>query len=219
MKLKSFLNKILDFLYYRKCYLCSKKCLDISICKECLDNIFSDINFNKIQKFNTIIYSGMLYEGDIVKIIRALKYHKKSEFAEILAEIIIKTIENYKIDLSNFIVCPVPIHQNRFKKRKYNHMELVAKKIAEYFNLQLSSDYLARIKDTAPLYKLSLQERRKIIKGAFIASNDLKDKKILLLDDIITSGSTINELSQIIQENEPQDFIVIAACRSGNYKF
>ena len=98
-------------------------------------------------------------------------------------------------------------------------MELVAKKVAEYFNLKESSDYLARIKDTVPLYKLSLQERRKITQGAFLASDEIKNKNILLVDDIITSGSTISELSQIILNKEPKDFIVITACRSGNYKF
>ena len=84
MKLFSFLSHILDYIYYRKCYICSKCCTDISICQNCWDKIFSNLSFQKAKKFGTVLYSAALYEGDIVKIIRALNYHKKREFEKVL---------------------------------------------------------------------------------------------------------------------------------------
>ncbi len=219
MKLISFFTKILDFIYYKKCYLCSKKCIDISLCEECLEKIEEKLNFHHAKKFGTEIYSGSTYEGELLKIIRALKYHKKREFEKVLTDILIKTVEHYNLDLSSFVVCPVPIHENRFKKRKYNHMELVANEFAKHFDLEVNSDLLKRQKDTPPLYSLSFSERKTQINGAFIASNEIKAKKILLLDDIVTSGTTICELSKIIREKEPSAFVAICATRSNSCNF
>ena len=219
MNFSVILSKILDILYYRSCYICSKKCSEISICEDCLDKINSNLKFHKVSKFNTTVYCGAVYEDELLKIIRALKYHKKQEFKKILSDIIISTIKNYEINLDGFVICPVPIHKNRFNKRKYNHMELVANEIAQQLNLEVRTDLLTRVKDTQPLYKLSIPERKKVIKGAFEANDDIKGKKILLVDDIITSGTTVNELSSLILEKEPSEFIVICATRSNNCNF
>jgi len=219
MNLPEIIAKILDFLYYRTCYICAKKCADISLCEDCLDKIYSNMKFRKANKFGTTIFSAAPYENELLKIIRALKYHKKKEFKKVLADLIISIIENYNLDLKDFIVCPVPIHKNRFKRRKYNHMELVAQEVAKRFDLELDTSLLTRIKDTAPLYKLTVQERKEAINGAFEASEEIKGKKILLLDDIVTSGTTVSELSSIILKNQPEELLVICASRSNNCNF
>lgn len=219
MNLSGILSKILDFLYYRTCYICSKKCEDISLCEDCLDKIYSNMKFRKANKFGTTIFSAAPYENELLKIIRALKYHKKKEFKKILADLIISAIENYNLELNDFVICPVPIHKNRFKRRKYNHMELVAQDVAKKFTLEVNTTLLTRIKDTQPLYKLSVPERKEAINGAFVASEEIKGKKILLLDDIVTSGTTINELANIILKNEPKELVVICASRSNNCNF
>lgn len=217
MKILEFLSQILDYIYYRKCYICSKKCCEISLCDECIDKIFSDLSFFKSDKFGLEIYTGAIYETELLKIIRALKYHKKSEFEKILSDIIIKTIKNFNLKLDNYTVCPVPIHKNRLKKRRYNHMELVANSVGKALNLEVSSDFLKRIKDTEPLYKLSIPERKEAIEGAFVVSEEVKDRKILLLDDIITSGTTVKELSKLILEKGAEKIIIISATRAKSF--
>ncbi|MCR4881348.1 MAG: hypothetical protein K6A44_05285 [bacterium] len=217
MKLLSFFSKLLDYIYYRKCYLCSKKCTDISICPDCTDKIFSDISYCKTKKFGVEIFSGAIYETEILKIIRALKYHKKQEFEKILSDVILKTIENYELNFENFIICPVPIHQNRMKKRKYNHMELVADSIGKKLDIKVQKDLIKRVKDTAPLYKLSIPERKKAIDGAFEVSDEVKDKNILLIDDIITSGTTVKEISRLINEKGASSLVIISATRSKSF--
>ena len=216
MNLQIFFSKILDCIYCRKCYLCSQKCFEISVCEECLQKINSKLKFKYFQKFNAKIYSGASYSEEILKIIRAFKYHKKREFEKILTQILIKIVENYKLKLEKYIVCPVPIHKNRFAQRKYNHMELVGEEFAKFFNLKLKTNWLHRIKDTAPLYKLSAEQRHICLKGAFKASKEMEGKKILLIDDIITTGTTIKELSEIILQQKPSDLIVLCATRSNN---
>ena len=217
MKILAFLSKILDYIYYRKCYICSKKCCEISLCNECIDKIFSDLSFLKSDKFGLEIYSGAIYETELLKIIRALKYHRKAEFEKILSDIILKTIENFDLKLEDYIICPVPIHQNRLKKRRYNHMELVADSVGKALELKVCKDFCERIKDTEPLYKLSVPERKKAIDGAFKVSDDVKDKKIILLDDIITSGTTVRELSKQILEKGAKSPIIISATRAKSF--
>ena len=217
MKFLALLSHLLDYIYYRKCYICSKKCLDISLCENCSDKIFSNLSFLKSNKFGLEIYSGAIYETELLKIIRALKYHKKAEFEKILADIIIKTVKNFDIKLDNFIICPVPIHQNRMKKRKYNHMELVANSVGKALNLEVKNDILKRLKDTEPLYKLSIPERKKAIDGAFEVSKEIKGGKILLLDDIITSGTTVKELSKIMLEKGAEKIVIISATRAKSF--
>jgi len=209
----------LDYIYYRKCYLCGAKCSDISICKNCQDALYSDLKFHHANKFGTKIYTGAAYENDFLKIIRALKYHRKSEFKTILSEILIKTVEHYNLKVDDFIIFPVPIHKNRFKHRKYNHMELVAEEFAKHFGLKVESSLLTRIKDTPPMYKLTVPERREYLKNAFAFSGNIQGKKILLLDDIVTSGTTIKELSQIILNEKPAELLVLCASRSNNCNF
>jgi len=219
MSIISFIEKILDYIYYRKCYICGKKCSDISLCLECKEALFSDLKFHKAEKFNTKIYSATAYENNFLKIIRALKYHQKKEFKNIISEILIKLVEHYNLNIDDYIVCPVPIHKNRLKHRKYNHMELVAQEFANHFSLKMDNSLLSRTKDTPPLYKLSIPQRREYINGAFMASENIANKKIILLDDIVTSGTTIAELSKLILEQKPKDFIVLCASRSNNCNF
>ena len=219
MKLFSFFAKILDYVYWRKCYICSKKCSEISLCNNCIEEMYSNLKFHKAMKFKTIIYCGAPYENIFLKIIRALKYHQKSEFKSILSTILIKTAEHYELNLCDFVVCPVPIHKNRLKKRKYNHMELVAEEFAKHYNLEVDNTLLMRKKDTPPMYKLTINERKKQLDGAFGASEKIQGKKILLLDDIVTSGNTISELTKLIFEQNPKEVIVMCATRSNNCNF
>ena len=217
MKFLSFISHLLDYIYYRKCYLCAKKCTGSSICPECLQAIYDNFSFQRNKVAGLDIYTGAVYEENLLKIIRALKYHKKRDFAIILSDIIFQCIKNFELDIKDFIICPVPIHNNRLKKRKYNHMELVGAELSKALNIEIRSDFLKREKDTAPLYKLTIPERKAAIDCAFIASEEIKGKKILLIDDIITSGTTIKELSNKIFEQQPKELIIISATRSKSF--
>ena len=91
---------------------------------------------------------------------------------------------------SDFQVVPVPLHQKRIKKRKYNHMNLAATEFCKLSGLTLNLELIKRIKDTKPQYKLSKAARADNLRNAF-AVDKTKDcgKPILIIDDICTTGS------------------------------
>ena len=102
-----------------------------------------------------------------------------------------------KLDLNKaFQVVPVPLHENRIKKRKYNHMELVCEEFSKISGFSCKFDLIKRIKDTKPQYKLNKAQRMINLSDAFevYPQNVLPDKKILIIDDICTTGSTFEEM-------------------------
>ena len=200
--MKKFLLSFLDLIYKKKCYFCSSSKTSLKMCSQCYDEMI-------IHGVN--IYSCGIYEKTLQKLIRGLKYHKQKELAFYLA----KFMYEYWIQLDDkrqFQVIPTPLHKNRIKKRKYNHMELVAKEFCVLSGFYLNSDLVKRIKDTKPQYKLSKQERMKNLSDAFEV--DLtKDLKIpvLILDDICTTGSTFEEMIKTLKNNGITDIVCLAA--------
>jgi len=188
------LKRLIDWIFYKKCYFCGKKSKIGIICSECFAKI--PIKSPKPYKIlnKTEIFSACSYENEVKKMIRGLKYHGKRDFAGHSAEILHKFWgESGKTNV-NFSIVPMPSHSNRLKKRKYNHIELIAEEFSVFTGYKVNKDLLYRIKDTKPQYKLSMKERQANLKGAFrVNSNNYAFENLLLIDDICTTGTTIDE--------------------------
>ena len=118
-----------------------------------------------------------------------------------------------KINLQgDFQVVPVPLHKNRIKKRKYNHMELVAIEFCRLSGFVPNFELIKRIKDTKPQYKLSRQERMQNLADAFEVdkSKDL-NKPVLLIDDICTTGSTFEEMVRVLKSEGISNIVCFAS--------
>ena len=191
----NFLIKILDFIYRKKCYICGKSSENSILCSKCYDKI-NFLTFSACRIISGIkIYSACYYEKEMQKIIRGVKYHNQRELAKFQARIMYdyfsKTTEK---DLT-FAVVPVPLHKNRQKQRRYNHMELVGQELCLLTGWELKTDLIERIKDTKPQYKLSFKDREQNLKDAFkIYKENYNNENILLIDDILTTGSTFGEI-------------------------
>ena len=208
IKILTKLSYLLDYIYYKKCYLCGKKALNGVICDNCFLNICEELEFEKNKYKGIEIYSAAFYTKNFQKIIRAIKYHKKSEFAKIFAEALFRLYKNFNEDLSEYTICAVPIHKNRLKKRKYNHMELICEEFSKLSGINFDFNIIQRIKDTPPLYKYKVHERENILQDAFSVEQDLSSKKILLIDDIVTTGTTIKNIVNELKKANCQDIKV-----------
>lgn len=155
------------------------------------------------EQNNCKIYACTLYDEITKKLIKDLKYHNKKNLASLQAKIMYE----YWLDLhkkETFLILPVPIHPNRKKERKYNHMDLVADELSKLTGYKNNKKFLLRIKDTIKQFNLNKTQRLQNIKNAFeINPNETidRDENLLIIDDITSTGITLEEIIKLLKKN------------------
>lgn len=225
-KINNIKENILNFLFPNKCGFCNKICID-SICKKCENKIKEYETRNKIikiknnKKDKNYYLSNLItifkYENIIREKIIEYKFIDKPYLYLTFAKTILKNKKICGFLKKYDIIIPIPINKKRKQERKYNQSELIAKKISENIdNLIFNNNILLKIKDIIPQSKLTKLKRIENVKGAFdINKKQLKNilnKKIILFDDIYTTGSTANECAKILLINGAKkvDILTIA---------
>jgi ComF family protein len=106
-----------------------------------------------------------------------------------------------KTPLSAEIIVPVPLHAARLRERGYNQAALLARELGKSIGLPVSENSLVRVRATRPQVELGAQERKENVRDAFCCSNmELKEKRILLIDDVCTTGATLEACSIALQQ-------------------
>ena len=195
------IEKLLDLIYICPCCFCHSIKEDKIICSKCYRKIrFMPSGVFKCEN-GCNIYACTIYDEMMKKLIKDLKYHNKKFLAEAQAQIMYDYWKHLNME-GDFIILPVPIHKNRKKERKYNHMDIVADKFAQKSGFKVNKNLLIRVKDTVKQFKLHKSERIENIRGAFeINPKEICDKnsKFLILDDITSTGITIVEIIKTLQ--------------------
>lgn len=209
--MKKFLINLLDWIYKKRCYFCKSSQESLRMCSKCYDTLnHLPVNVNRIINGVNVFCAGN-YSKELQKLIRGLKYHKQKDLAFYQAKFMYEYWEklNYKED---FQVVPVPLHKKRLKKRGYNHMELVAEQFCYLTGYEPNFEFIERTKDTKPQYRLTKKQRAQNLHKAFKIdkSKYIPNKKILLIDDICTTGSTFEEIINELKENGICDIICFA---------
>ena len=207
----NFLNTLLDLIYRKKCYFCGKSNDSVKMCQNCYNELeYTNTDVNRIID-GVNIYTCGIYEKNMQKLIRGLKYHKQKELAYYLAKFMYEYFKKLNLE-GIFQVVPVPLHKNRVKKRKYNHMELVAEDFCRLSGFPINFELITRIKDTKPQYRLSRKERMKNLENAFEVDKT-KDLhlQVLLIDDICTTGSTFEEMITTLKKEGITDIVCLAS--------
>ena len=189
-----FLDSLLDWIYKKKCYFCSSSKESVVMCSSCYEDLeFLPPAVNRIYS-DVKIYCAGIYSKNLQKMIRGLKYHRKKELAYYQAKFMWEYWKKLNIE-GDFDIIPVPIFPKRKKQRKYNHMELVAQEFAKFANYSVNTDLIKRIKDTKPQYKLNKAQRMVNLSNAFeVDKSKFRNKPLLIIDDICTTGSTFEEM-------------------------
>ena len=201
-------NHILNLVYPQVCGICGNICKD-SICKKCSIQIekyeIKDKNSYQVKdetKYFDEIYSIFKYEEIIRDILIEYKFNNKPYLYKTFAKIILKNKKTYGFLKNYDIIIPVPIHKERKLIRGYNQTELIAREIANNTNLQLENKVLFKQKNIISQSELSKTDRKENVKNAFIIQNieKIKGKKVLIFDDIYTTGSTVDECARILKK-------------------
>ena len=149
--MKDFFIGLLDWIYKKKCYFCGRSNECVKMCSDCYDTMeHLQVKVNRIVNKKNVYCAG-IYNKNLQKLIRGLKYHNQKELAKYLAQFMYEYWQKIE-DKNNFQVVPVPIYSKREKQRKYNHMTLVAEEFCRLSGCTLNTDLITRIKDTKPQY-------------------------------------------------------------------
>jgi ComF family protein len=202
--MRNLLKNFLDWLFYRKCYFCGKAIKEGAVCDNCHESLKQKIKpYKSYRNFGNIyVFSAADYKDEIKKLIRAVKYHNQQDLVPYIAELLYIYWKNTPNNDVNFTIIPVPSHEKRLKQRKYCHIELIAFEFSKLTGYKVNTELAQRIKNTKPQYKLSKEERLLNLKDAFnIDKTKYTGENLLILDDICTTGVTIQELIKSCKEN------------------
>ena len=142
--------------------------------------------------------AAFLYEGPIRDLIHSFKYNQRTHLRHPLAFLTLETAREVVTDLAPQLIVPVPLHRSRIRQRGFNQAVLLGRTLSLQLNLPLLPGTLIRTRSTEPQINLSATERRVNVKGAFTVNkpDQIAGKRILLLDDVMTTGSTMNECAR-----------------------
>ena len=161
-------------------------------CKYCKGFTF---HFSKVRALG-------IFSSPLVEMIHLLKYDRKTLIAERLG-ILMGNLLFSDSDLSQTdMIIPVPLHKTRMRERGYNQSLLLSRMVSSITRKELCNDVIIRKKATKSQTTLNHNERENNLKDAFIVSNfgKIKNKTIVVIDDVMTSGTTLNELSKTLLE-------------------
>lgn len=167
------------------CPSCALPTNDGSLCGHCL---------KKAPHFAHTL-AAFTYDFPVNALIQALKYAGNLAAAGPLAQTLSQRA--FMQALPDLLI-PMPLHPLRLKERGFNQSAEIAKLLAHKLCIPVTLDACAKIRDTAPQASLPLKERGSNVKGAFECSMDLSGKRVALVDDVMTSGATLNELAKTL---------------------
>ena len=115
------------------------------------------------------------------------------------------------------LIAPIPVHWQRFLQRKYNQAEVLAKHVAKHSGAELKPDILRRPRKTVPLKQVNRSERFSILESTFEINpdkaQDIKERNIVLIDDVMTSGATLSAAAKTLQQAGARDISVLVLAR------
>ena len=214
-------EKFLNLIYPQTCGICGKLVSD-SLCKKCEINLKKQsenqiINNEKELKdkyFSELMYI-FKYKGQIRKLILDYKFNEKAYIYLTFVNFLLKDKKIFENIKSYDTIIPVPISKKRLKIRGYNQSLLISKEIAKQLKMELVNNCLIKTKNIIEQSKLNKEDRIQNIKGVYELRNKelIRNKKILLIDDIYTTGSTVNECSKIIMQGNPNKIGVLVLAK------
>jgi len=145
-------------------------------------------------------YSFAEYAPPLDRLIQQLKFHQKLHIARLLGELMALDIQQQALPLPDLLL-PVPLHNQRMRQRGYNQAAEVARILARVLGLTLDIQSCTRSKITREQSGLSAKRRKTNIKGAFQVGSDINARHIAIVDDVMTTGSTVGELSQALLDH------------------
>ncbi len=154
------------------------------------------------------------YEFPVDSMISRFKNHRHLASGKVLARLLGTHINSQIEETAPDVLVPTPLHPSRRRSRGYNQAEQIAITISEMTEVPIAKDCLVQIRATPEQKSLGISERKKNVKNAFTCNGDITDKHILLVDDVVTTCATINEISRCLRKEGAKEITVLALART-----
>lgn len=228
-------NWLLNAVYPRRCPICDgllsreepylcRNCVEKihpilgARCKKCGKPVGSEEEFcrdcSRTRHSFDRGFAPYGYHGELEASLMRFKYHERQEYAGFYVHAAFFYVGKQIQRRNPEVLVPVPLHPARQRQRGYNQAEVFAEKLAEEMELPMNARLIRRVKKTKRQKELSPAERRKNLEGAFALAKpgQMKYCRILLVDDIYTTGSTVDAIASLLKVNgaEQVDFVCAA---------
>lgn len=199
------LGKILDLIYPQTCSICGK--IDTkSLCNKCKVKLKKEFNFETdvyeedISKNFIEHHYFFKYENLIRSQILALKFQEKPYVYKTIGYFLKNMQKSFEKLEKYDIIVVIAISKQRSKERGYNQSELIAREISKIIQAPIVSRVLYKTKNTVPQSTLNKKQREENAKGVYKVKNikKIQNKKVLIIDDIYTTGNTVNECARVL---------------------
>lgn len=218
--LNNSLKTSLNWLFPRKCISCSSIHIPSNhpLCEDCYENLpfqthccrqcgqhfaahadYCGRCISHPPSFDAC-FCPFEYKGLIKRQIQEFKYYEKPELATQLAQLMSMEINANDIELPDLLI-PTPLHTSRLRMRGYNQSLLIASSLSTQLNIPIAKNIISKHKKTDAQAQLSLKRRLKNVRGSFRQENQIHVKSVAIVDDVLTTGTTANEISKILKKN------------------
>jgi len=207
--LATFWELILNFFFPLQCAICGKLLAPDHkdrICEHCWRKIIYLNRPIDIRLSLEKVWSVGVYDGVLKELILQFKYKEKKYLANPLGKLLADFVGNYLKEENFDYIVPIPLERSRQRKRGFNQAELLAQILGEAVNKPVLTHLVKRRKKTKPQFGLSRSERFENLSGAFEISKSgeadgppIAGKTILLLDDLATTGVTLDECAKVLK--------------------
>jgi len=141
-------------------------------------------------------YAALRYEAPVNHLISRFKFHRQLHLAKPLAWLMIEGVGELREPPD--VLIPVPLHPQRLRERGFNQSLELARVVARHYGLRLDWHLCRRVRATPPQSELDRKQRWKNLRGAFEVSGNLAGRRVVLLDDVVTTGATVRALGKVL---------------------
>lgn len=220
---KKIKKNILDVFFPKFCFGCQRE--GEYLCQDCESILeISDLHQPLRGKYIDDLYFPLEYKNPLIK--KLIKKFKYEPFIKDLSSCLSSLIVNHLKLLNNppdflhsrrdFVMVPVPLHKKRMKWRGFNQAEEITNHLSKSLKINLINDVLLKKKSTPPQVKIPEEQRKKNTRGIFVCreKEKIQGKNVLLVDDVYTTGSTLNEAAQALKKNGVNKIIGLVVARA-----
>lgn len=216
---------LLDIIYPRSCEACGESLLggENLICVKCLIDLprtnshreqidsISNRFWGKIPVSNTVTYLKFSKKGKVQKLLHELKYRNKPEVGKFLGQLYGTDLKEIKFEEKIDLLIGVPLHPTKLIQRGYNQSDYIAEGLSLSLDIPFETELVKRVIHTSSQTKKTRFERFQNVENIFevIDAEKIKDKRIAIIDDVLTTGSTIESLAATLLNEGCKDITVI----------